>query len=499
MKLPKTAYNWTSLIGATIAIISLSMIIFLFTISLLFDKGGSYLGIFIYMVLPMFLVFGLILIPIGMWMRHKAFIKNNELKKLKWPKIDFNDPKHRNALTVFIIGSAIFLFLSSVGSYEAFHYSESVEFCGTVCHDVMEPEYVAYQNSPHARVACVECHVGEGADWYVRSKLSGMYQVYSVLFKKYATPIPTPVENLRPARETCERCHWPEKFYAQQNRLEKHFLADEQNSEWDISLQIKTGPNYSALGLQEGIHWHINPDITIEYIASSPDREEIPWVKFTNNKTGETRIYQDTENPLDEELINSSQSRTMDCMDCHNRPSHNYLSPSKFIDNALTASLISTEIPEIKLSAMGLLTSEYPTKDSALKAIRLGIESYYSDSYPEFMDNNPVLIENAIIAIQDAYSKNIFPFMKVKWDAYPNHIGHIESNGCFRCHDDKHISDQNHIIPKDCNLCHSINAQGSPDNLERSLTFESLEFKHPVDIGEEWKATNCAECHSALF
>lgn len=499
MKLPKTAYNWTSLIGATIAIISLSMIVFLFTISIMFDKGGSYLGIFIYMVLPIFLIFGLILIPFGMWKRHRAELKDGNLKKLKWLKIDFNDPKHRNAMLIFLVGSAIFLFLSSVGSYEAFHYSESVEFCGTICHDVMEPEYVAYQNSPHARVACVECHVGEGADWYVRSKLSGMYQVYSVLFEKYPTPIPTPVENLRPARETCERCHWPEKFYAQQNRLEKHYIADEQNSEWDISLQIKTGPSYSALGLQEGIHWHINPDITIEYISSSSNREEIPWVKYTNKKTGETYIYEDTENPLSEEVINSSQTRTMDCMDCHNRPSHNYLSPSKFVDNAMTAGLISPSIPELKVTAMGLLSAEYSTKDSALNAIAAGINEFYANSYPEYLTENKVLIDGAITALQDGFQKNIFPFMKVRWDKYPNHIGHIESNGCFRCHDDNHQTKQQRAISKDCNLCHIINAQGSPANLERSLTFEALEFKHPVDIGEEWKVTNCAECHSALF
>ena len=499
MKLPKTAYNWTSLVGATIAIISLSMIIFLFTISLLFNKGGSYLGIFIYMIIPMFLVFGLLLIPLGMWRRHRAERRNDTLKSLKWPKVDFNDSKHRNALLIFLAGSAVFLFLSSIGSYEAFHYSESVEFCGTVCHDVMEPEYVAYQNSPHARVGCVECHVGEGADWYVRSKLSGMYQVYSVLFEKYPTPIPTPVENLRPARETCERCHWPEKFYAQQSRLEKHYLADEQNTEWDISLQIKTGPNYSALGLEEGIHWHINPDVTIEYKASSQSREEIPWVKYTNKKTGESYIYEDTENPLSEEQIRTTPNRTMDCMDCHNRPSHNYLSPAKFVDNAMTAGLISSDIPELKLTAMGLLGEEYPTKDSAFMAIEKGMKEYYVDMYPEFMDTNLILIESAIAVLQQEYAKNIFPFMKVQWNVYPNHIGHIESNGCFRCHDDKHLSKQERKIDKDCNLCHIINAQGSPLNMERSLTFESIEFKHPIDIDEEWKVSNCADCHSALF
>ena len=499
MKLPKSVYNWTSVIGATIAIIAIFMIGFLFTISFFFDQGSSYLGLVIYMVLPVFVIAGLLLIPLGMWGQRKRDLKSGETTKLRWPHIDFNESRNRNAFLVFTVGSTIFLLLSAVGSYEAFHYSESVEFCGTLCHEVMEPEYVAYQNSPHARVSCVDCHVGSGADWYVRSKMSGMYQVYAVTTNIFPRPIPTPVANLRPARETCERCHWPEKFYAQQNRLEKYYMADEENTEWDISLQIKTGPGYSALGLSEGIHWHINPDIEIEYKASSADREFIPWVKYTNKKTGEIVIYEDKEDPLSPEDIATIESRTMDCMDCHNRPSHNYLSPSKFVDNAMTAKLISTSIPDFKMLAMGLLHEEYPTKDSALKAIDLGIREYYESTYPDFMDNSKLLIENAIVALQGEFQKNIFPAMKVRWDAYPNHIGHMETNGCFRCHDDKHQSKQQKNIAKDCNLCHIINAQGNPGNMETAMAFQSLEFKHPVDIDEDWKVMNCSDCHSALY
>lgn len=499
MKLPKSVYNWTSVIGATIAIIAIFMIGFLFSISFFFNQGSSYLGLFMYMVIPIFVIAGLLLIPIGMWMKRRRDLKRGEVSKLRWPRIDFNETRNRNAFLVFTIGSTIFLLLSAIGSYEAFHYSESVEFCGTLCHEVMEPEYVAYQNSPHARVGCVDCHVGEGADWYVRSKMSGMYQVYAVTTNIFPRPIPTPVANLRPARETCERCHWPEKFYAQQNRLERHYITDEENTEWDISLQIKTGPSYSALGLSEGIHWHINPDVTIEYKASTYDREFIPWVKYTNKKTGEVYIYEDEEEPLTPEEIASIESRIMDCMDCHNRPSHNYLSPSKFVDNAMTAQLISTSIPAIKMVAMGLLHEDYPTKDSALTAIDLGITEYYESNYPDFMDTNKVLVETAIAIIQQEFQKNIFPQMKVKWSAYPNHIGHIESNGCFRCHDDKHKTAEQRNIAKDCNLCHIINAQGNPENMETAMTFQSLEFKHPVDIGEEWKVMNCADCHSALY
>jgi hypothetical protein len=201
----------------------------------------------------------------------------------------------------------------------------------------MEPEFVAYQNSPHARVACVECHVGPGADWFTRSKLSGLYQVYSVAFGLYPQPIETPIKSLRPARETCEKCHWPEKFYAQKSRLEKHYLTDEQRTGWDINMNMKIGSAHSSLGLIEGIHRHINPDILIEYVPGETHDAEISWVRTTNLKTGEVTLFENQINPLGQNVIDSVPKQVMDCMDCHNRPSHRYASPPSFIDNAITS------------------------------------------------------------------------------------------------------------------------------------------------------------------
>jgi len=218
LKLPASTHNWLSLTGLMIAVISLFMITFLFVISTIFLEGGSYLGLVIYIVLPVFMITGLIIIPIGMLITVKKSGYKDKNQKENWPKIDLNELSHRNAFFIFIVGTTLLLLISAIGSYEAFHFTESVEFCGTICHEVMKPEHSAYQNSAHSRVACVACHVGTGADWYVRSKMSGMYQVYSVLFDKYQKPIPVPIHNLRPARETCEQCHWPQKFYAQKLR-----------------------------------------------------------------------------------------------------------------------------------------------------------------------------------------------------------------------------------------------------------------------------------------
>jgi hypothetical protein len=363
----------------------------------------------------------------------------------------------------------------------------------------MEPEFTAYQNSPHANVSCVECHVGSGASWYVKSKLSGLHQVYAALTKTYPQPIETPLHDLRPARETCEKCHWPQKFYTRTLWTNKYFLADSLNTEWDIMLQMKTGPEYSGLGLREGIHWHINPAVNIEYISENDKRENITYVKYTNKSTGEVTVYRNDDNPVSDSLVSLSTTRTMDCIDCHNRPSHNYNSPSVYFNKAMLTGAVSKNIPFFKKVAMGILRETFSNKDTALLKIEDSITSYYKSDYNEFYTNNKDLINNSVVSIQKAFSQNTFPKMKVAYDLYPEHIGHLESDGCFRCHNDAFKADNGRIITRDCNLCHTIVGQGKQGIMEYTNIRETLEFQHPVDIGTAWKEANCAECHRYLY
>jgi hypothetical protein len=386
-----------------------------------------------------------------------------------------------------------------MGSYEAFKYTESVEFCGKLCHQVMEPEYVSYQHSPHARVACVECHVGEGAGWYMKSKLSGLYQVYSVTFKKYARPIETPLHNLRPASETCARCHWPEKFYSRKLVNIRSYLTDSVNTEWNNSLMIKIGPEFSSLGHAEGIHWHINKDFKIEYVATTNDRESIPWVKMTNLKTGEVKTFMDTENPIDKRKLDSIPARTMDCMDCHNRPSHLYRSPTFYVNNAMVSGLIPKDIPYIKKAAMEALKSPFTSMDSAMTSIDQTIVKFYKDNYPMIYTKESARISAAIGAIQAEYKNNAFPYMRADATRYLNHIGHLESDGCFRCHSDRHKTEKGETISRDCNLCHIIVNQGPTGNVTTSSTDKALDFEHPVSIDDAWKTNFCSECHKVLY
>lgn len=479
---------------------SLFMIILFTIVGFLYEDTSSYLGLFVFIIIPGFLIMGLIVIPIGMMIEVKRR-KKRELEYIKkgWPIIDLNVSRYRNAILIFSIGTIVLFILSSIGSYEAFHYTESVEFCGTLCHDVMEPEYVAYQNSPHARVACVACHVGTGADWYMRSKLSGLRQVYAVLTDDFERPIGTPIHDLRPARETCEECHWPEKFYSRQLRQSKHFLTDSLNTQWNISLQMKTGPEHSALGLTEGIHWHINPKVKIDYIAKRENRKDIPWVKYTNIETGEVTIYEDEENALSEKKMAEAVERNMDCMDCHNRPSHHYYTPQEFIDHGIISGEIPKDLPFIKKVAMDLFIDPYDTKDTAIHAIRTYTRDFYSENYPEIFASREADIDKAIEGMIHEFSQNIFPEMMVSWDEYDSHIGHKTYNGCFRCHDDNHKSEDGKVISKDCNICHTIVLQGKPGQEEFSSVADALDFIHPKELEEGWEEELCTECHRYLY
>ena len=499
MKLPKSFYSWTTAIGAAIAAISIVLFVFLLILSFLFGESSGYTGLVTFIILPVLIVLGLLMIPIGIFRKSRKYKKAKIIKEVKFPIVNFNDPKQRRIFFVFGAGTVIFLMLIGLGSYEGFHYTETTEFCGTLCHEVMKPEYTAYQHSPHAKVSCVECHIGSGASWTVKSKLSGLYQVYSVAFNKFPTPIPTPIDNLRPARETCEECHWPEKFYSPHMLVEKHYLPDEENTEWDIHLKMKIGPENSAFGLSEGIHWHINKDVQVEYAATGSHRENIPWVRYTNKETGEVVVYKDEDYSLTAQQFDSLEIRTMDCLDCHTRPSHEYLSPVNFVNDAITSRQVPKELPDIKMLAMEIFILDFPTTDSAMKYIEATVNEYYEIMYEEIFSEDLDMINQAILGLQEQYKLHIFPEMKVKWDAYPNQIGHLEFNGCFRCHNNKQQDGNGRFISMDCDLCHTILAQGVPDTLQMTTINNSLEFVHPNDPKQAWKNKLCVECHKDLY
>ncbi|MCX6832057.1 MAG: NapC/NirT family cytochrome c [candidate division Zixibacteria bacterium] len=497
-KFPRLAQNSLSTAGAIVALVTGLIMIVMLGISLTGVETNAYFGIFVFMVLPVFLVLGLLLIPLGMFRQWRRWQRSGREEMPEWPLIDLNRTGHRNATIIFLVGTILFIGIGAVGSYQAYHFTESVTFCGTTCHEVMEPEHTAYLQSPHARVACAECHVGYGAGWYAKSKLSGAYQVYATLANKYPQPIPTPITSLRPAQETCERCHWPEKRYGAQQRQSFHYEYDESSTPWAINMLVRVGGGNPILGHTAGIHWHMNVGVDIEYIARDERRQDIPWIRAVDRNTGRVTVYQNEKKLLTEEEINSTPKRRMDCVDCHNRPSHIFHSPDHAIDEAITLQKIDRSLPDIKRIAVEAMAKEYDTKAAASAGIAGTIADYYKLKDAAFYHANEVQITKAIGATQEAFSKNIFPWMKAKWSGYPDNIGHFINPGCMRCHDGKHKSADGVTITRECNTCHSILSQGRPDSLQMSTSEGGLEFVHPVDISDAWRETGCYECHQGV-
>src|SRR3989338_6261651 len=281
-KPPSLLRNPLSLAGIVVAVTSTAFGLPLMFADMLSRRTHPYLGVVVYLVLPFAAAGGVGLVVLGALWERRRRRRRPGLAVPPWPRIDLNRPAHQAAVIGALTAVMTMVVLLSVTGYRAYHFTESVEFCGLVCHQVMKPEFTAYQHSPHARVACTQCHVGPGADWFVRSKISGAYQVYAVTLKKYPRPIETPVKNLLPAQETCEQCHWPAKFFGAQQKVYTHYLADEQNSPWQIQMLIKVGGGNPALGSTMGIHWHMNIKNAIEYIASDEKREKIPWFRSTD-------------------------------------------------------------------------------------------------------------------------------------------------------------------------------------------------------------------------
>ncbi len=480
------AHNLTSLCGILLAAIGFIAGTTLIIIDAQSHFDNPYTGIFTYMVIPAILLSGLLLILLGVMIERKRRKKSNsELPNL--PVINLNDKRQFIMLAVVVVVTLCFIAISTVGSYRAYHFTESVEFCGKTCHSVMKPEYTAYQNSPHANTGCTKCHIGPGADFYVKSKLNGLYQVYSTMFNKYNRPIPAPVHNLRPAKETCYTCHWPEKFFGAVEFNRTYFRADEENTPWTIQMLLKVGGGDAKHGRAQGIHWHMAIDNKIEYIATDEKRLEIPWVRMTNADGSQT-VFQ-TDDKLTPEQIATAEIRTMDCIDCHNRPTHQFHSPERALNEALTAGLLNPDMPEIKLNGIEALTGEYETEGEALSEIHKILTDAYPDGGTE--------VEKAITTVQRIYSQNMFPEMKVSWKEYPDHIGHMITPGCFRCHNGDHENEQGHVISRDCDSCHTIIAQG-PGQQIKSINTGGLPFKHPEDIEEEWKDSRCDDCHEGI-
>jgi nitrate/TMAO reductase-like tetraheme cytochrome c subunit len=446
-----------SLAGTVLTTCAAIVFLALFALELVGMEGGPYVGIIAYLILPALFVLGLLLIPLGA--RFERRRRAAGAGERAFPVIDLNRAEIRNRVVLVFVLTVINGLLLAVATYKGMEVMESTSFCGETCHSVMSPEYAAYQRGAHASVACVDCHIGPGAGWFVKSKLSGSWQVISVNLNLYPRPIPTPVHNLRPARETCEQCHWPQKFVGDRLKVITSYGDDEEVTEQKTVLLLRVG------GLQgrasHGIHWHVDPDHQIRYRADEK-RETIYEVEMHGPDGEPVRFF--APGVEGDELAAASGWRTMDCVDCHNRPSHTFHPVEDEVDREILAGRIARDLPFVRREGVRLARLDYPSHEAAREGILAGLRAFYSEEFPEIAAERDGAIAEAATAIWDGYRANVHPAMNVTWGTYPNHIGHEASPGCFRCHDDLHATaDGSRVISQDCDTCHSLLAMEEED------------------------------------
>jgi len=482
---------------------------FIIAISALFILGSAlwgiglapsspYIGIFTYMVFPGILTLGLALFLFGIALESLRRRRLGITEAPPFPRLDLNDPSHRRKFALALAASSILFLLLAFAGYNAFLFTESVTFCGKVCHTVMEPEHTAYLHSPHARVRCVDCHVGAGASWYVRSKLSGMRQVWAVLTNSYERPIPVPVANLRPARETCEECHWPQKFYGARMLQIPHFRYDEKNTAEQVSLLVKTGGGSPNLGINSGIHWHMVIENQVTFAAEDRHFQKIPWVRVKDNRTGRITTYTDKNTKLSKEQLEAVPRHTMDCMDCHNRPTHIFLAPDQAVDEALVGGIIPKDLPWMKKLAVDTLVGSYKDRNDAHARMARAIEGFYKENYPTVFQYRKADLNASVRAISGIYDRSIFPAMNVNWKTYAMNIGHRNWPGCFRCHDGKHVSSEGKVVTNECTACHTMPERGPFAPLAGTFPKSDMPW-HPISLEGRHKEILCNQCHAAGY
>jgi nitrate/TMAO reductase-like tetraheme cytochrome c subunit/mono/diheme cytochrome c family protein len=396
----------------------------------------------------------------------------------------------------YLVLIIVFIVLFAGGTY-GWERTNSTEFCGTACH-TMPPQGVTHSNSPHANVTCEECHVGRAAfaDQFMR-KSQALHEIYYMTFSLYEYPIRA--KALRPARDTCEKCHLPETFTSDSLRTIKHFASNEENTAATTYLILKTGGGSKREGLGFGIHWHITNQV--QYYAADDLNQQIPYVRVYQDDGSYTE-YTDVESGFDPANVDESQLKQMDCTTCHNRVTHDFMYPSESVDVSMSRGLIDPSIPSIQQKAVDVLSAKYNTSDEATKAIA-ALEDVYKQDYPDYYAQNGEVIQKALTEIQSIYDRTVFHDQKVDWTTHPNNLGHVNSPGCFRCHDGKHLNDKNEAVRLECNLCHSIPVVTGEKDLVTKIEINSGGIEPDSHLNPNWISLHnksmdqtCAQCHS---
>jgi hypothetical protein len=514
---PPLYRNWISYGGALLAISGLVLDLVLFARAARAARTAhteatagytGFVDIVACVLVPSVMTVGLLAVLAGMRITSTRRMREGKSARRTYPSLDLNDPKQRRFIGYVAALGLLFLVVFSYAGYRGYAVTESVEFCGKACHTQMEPEYVAHQRSSHARVPCVECHVGSGLDAFMTSKKNGAEQLLGVLSGHYARPIPTPAKDLPPARHTCETCHSgeniDERSWGAKVHQRAHFDYDEASSPDQIVFFLRPGSGTKErAGTNVGTHWHRLGD-EVMYAATDGALQDIPWVRVKRADGSATEYVRAEKKsaPAERAGLAGLTKHTMDCVDCHNRPGHAFEPPDVAVDRALAQELMPRALPWAKSLSVDLLTRDYPSRDAAHDALTAEIREFYARKHPDVATARAADVDALTAAVLTIYDANVFPNMRASWKTYPSNLGHRDSAGCFRCHDGKHVASDGKALTGECDACHSRPQRGA--RTPPGVPMESTQREwHPWQTPEKHLAIAehseilCHECHVA--
>jgi hypothetical protein len=449
--------SWISMLGAALVTLAGFSWLFVLPLNITGHVNNPYIGLLVFIAIPIVFFVGLALIPIGIALAKRKVVDNlNELEQRRegWRRVGI----------FFAVMTVANVVIASQLSYRAVEHMDTVQFCGQTCH-VMKPEFTAHAAmGPHQAVACAECHIAPGATGFLTAKMNGTHQLIGVLLNNFPRPIESAMENnkLVSSAETCEQCHTREKAITPRLRVIPSYKDDEANTRTTTVLLMHIGGGKVA-----GIHGaHLGPGVRILYAAADKKRQTIPWVEYTNTQRGVSRSYLAMGTTADS--VRSLPTFEMQCVDCHNRASHAFETPDRAVNQAMANGQIAATLPYIKRQSLALLNAAYTSDDEAAQKISAALSTFYMQKYPDVAGKQTPAIQAAGEALAAIYQRNVFPDLKVAWGTYPNNLGHTDDPGCFRCHDEAHLAADKKTITQDCNACHQAVAmdEASPDILK---------------------------------
>jgi nitrate/TMAO reductase-like tetraheme cytochrome c subunit len=439
--------NWISMLGA--ALVTLAGFSWLFVLPLNIRGGGvsnPYIGLLVFIAIPIVFFAGLILIPIGIALAKRKVTAN-------FDEIEDRRTAWRRVGIFFGVMTVANVVIASQLSYRAVVHMDTVQFCGQTCH-VMKPEFTAHAAvPPHQAVACASCHIAPGATGWLKAKMNGTSQLMAVVFNNYPRPIESAMENdkLVSSAETCEQCHERDKPIAPRLRVIPSYKDDQANTRTTTVLLMRIATIHAA---------HLGPGVHIRYAAADKKRQTIPWVEYKNTQTGASQTYLASGATADS--VRSLPTFEIQCVDCHNRAAHAFELADRAVNQAMAGGQIAASLPFVKKESLELL------KASDAERIPAALSAFYLQNYGDAAAKQGAAIQAAGQALAAIYQRNVFSDLKVTWGTYPNNLGHTDAPGCFRCHDEAHSTAGKKTISQDCSLCHQPVAmdEASPEILK---------------------------------